>query len=154
MLGAKIYIDFTKYDFEECTSRLRKELSNIRNENDKREKKIEEVHQISNKIEEDIVIVEDTIIDTKIFINSVKEKNENAYYWTEAEVGNWLNEKKIKTSIIENIAPCDGKLLQQLYQISKEVPEFFYSSLRADSKASLKDVAFFTSELKSLFIKN
>ena len=30
MLGARIYIDFTKYDFEECTSRLKKELTSVK----------------------------------------------------------------------------------------------------------------------------
>jgi hypothetical protein len=80
-----------------------------------------------------------------------KVEKSSVYYWTEAEVDKWLNDQNIKASIIENISPCDGKLLDQLHQMSKEVPEFFFSCLRADSKASLKDVAYFTSELKSLF---
>ena len=187
MLGAKIYIDFTKYDFEECSSRLRKELSNIKNDKnvEKTDKKINKILKENDsedlKKEAEIVILEDNIIETKKELSQINkinetdasklihekksfesvsnsvnyfEKNISAFYWTEEQSMNWLIKQKIKPSIIESIAPCDGKLLQQLYQMSEEVPEFFYSSLRADTKASLKDVAFFTSELKSLFIKS
>jgi hypothetical protein len=41
--------------------------------------------------------------------------------------------------------------LEQLYRTLKEVPEFFHSILRADTKASLRDIVFFTTELKQLF---
>ena len=197
MLGARIYIDFTKYDFEECTSRLKKELTSVKGNKieEKTGKNNDTAQSQSNKTEfsetqEAIItkIINETDskkINGENIDNKTETKQEKAdnnvisepkkiiiplarthskpkkelsktekssvYYWTEIEVNKWLNDQNIKPTIIENISPCDGKLLDQLFQISKEVPEFFFSSLRADSKASLKDVAYFTSELKSLF---
>jgi hypothetical protein len=71
--------------------------------------------------------------------------------WKEIEVLNWLKSKEISSKIIEAITPCDGALLNELNQILKRVPEFFYSNLRSESNANFKDLAVFSFELRALF---
>ncbi len=70
-----------------------------------------------------------------------------SYDWSQEQVVNYFKSKNVNDSIIENLMPCDGQLLEQLHQTLK----FFHSILRADSKASLRDIVFFTSVLKQLF---
>lgn len=99
-------------------------------------------------------------------INSVKPVNTNALVakqkitnqkspivlkWNESEVEEWIRMKKIDISILDDLRPCDGRILNQLYKILTTAPEFFYCALTAKNKISLRDVAVFTSELESLF---
>jgi hypothetical protein len=166
MLGAKIYIDFTKYEFEECISRLKKELFSIieiKNEL-KNEKKTpaQTVEVETNETKTEVKVSGKQFVDKVFGKNDIKKiipeteiskpiVSHPAHLWTEAEINFWLIDKNISPAIILNVSPCDGKLLEQLFRMSKEVPEFFFSSLRADTNASLKDIAYFTSELKILF---
>lgn len=71
--------------------------------------------------------------------------------WSEDNVNNWFKKRKISESIIEYLSPCNGNLLEQLYITLIEIPEFFHSMLRADSRASLKEIVYFASELRQLF---
>jgi hypothetical protein len=137
ILGAKIYIDFTKYGFDECMTRLEKELKMF----DQGDTKI---------IQQNDCIEQDTA--EKIPSSELIVKKKSVYLWTIEDTENWFNNKKIHSSIKENMSPCDGRLLEQLYKMSHEVPEFFYSTLRLDTKANLKDIACFTVELRLLFI--
>ena len=73
----------------------------------------------------------------------------NPSSWSEEEVNNWFKNKKIKDLIIKRLVPCDGGLLEQLYQMLVTAPEFFHSILSSDS--SLKETLFFSAELKKLF---
>ena len=99
-------------------------------------------------------------------INSVKPVNTNALVakqkitnqkssivlkWNESDVEEWIRMKKIDISILDDLRPCDGRILNQLYKILTTAPEFFYCALTAKNKISLRDVAVFTSELESLF---
>ena len=133
ILGSKIYIDYTKYSFEECSSRLQKELKNYDPVN-----VLTTVSNNSSAVKKDI---ENISAPTKIITSS----------WTQDQVVDYFKSKKVNDLIIENLMPCDGRLLDQLYRTLKEVPEFFHSILRADSKASLRDIVFFTTELRQLF---
>ena len=54
------------------------------------------------------------------------------------------------------LLPCDGKLLNELYLIKMEAPEYFYSSIAASASSTdgglcIRDVAHFTSNLRNLF---
>ena len=90
------------------------------------------------------------VIDSKQISNN-ESKIKIVSDWNEQEANLWFKNKKITNSILENLSPCDGKLLKQLHITLNEVPEFFHSILRADSKASLKDIVIFTGELRELF---
>ena len=62
----------------------------------------------------------------------------------------------INQFIIDNLIPCNGQILFQLYEILVHNPEFFYGCLntKSDGVNSLKDLkelAQFCNELKKLF---
>ena len=142
MLGTKIYIDFTKYEFQDCVERVKKELLMIKNQNSEpviNEQKSEMANELIGKPESSIILAS----------NNIK----SIFNWSEADAEMWFNSKNMNASIKENFSPCDGRLLEQLYKMSIEVPEFFYTTLRTDTKASLKDIAYFSSELRLLFVK-
>ena len=118
ILRSKIYIDFSKYSFEECSSRLQKELKNF---------------------EHDTVLsaVSNNSSAVKIEIKSC------ARSLTQDQIVEYLKSKNANGSIILNLMPCDGDLLEQLFRTLKAATEFFHSTLRADSKTSLRDIVFF-----------
>lgn len=131
-MGTKIYIDFTKHEFDVCMDRLKKELSLSTAVNSNIDKKETNVRKLSANREDD----------------GYEDKISS---WNQVETENWFKNRRISIPIRENMSPCDGRLLSQLYKMSNEVPEFFYSTLRSDTKASLKDIAIFASELDLLF---
>ena len=129
------------------------------------EMKIIEDNSVTNKIENslanDFKIFPTNGVEINQEISSVLKSKANETLilvkkisdWSELDVQNWLVTKKVATQIIEAITPCDGLLLVELFQILKTAPEFFYSNLRIESKASVKDLANFSSELRFIFNK-
>ena len=72
--------------------------------------------------------------------------------WSPKKVATWLLEKKIHPVIVDNINPCSGKILHQLYEMQQTAPEFFYRSITSNQNVPTSNVAMFAYELKSLFI--
>lgn len=134
IMGSKIFIDFTKYEFDVCIKKLLNETTHL-----KQPTKKESSHptHTSNPIQ-----ISSQPSDT------VRQEISN---WTETEVMNWLNKKEINASIIENIMPCNGTLLDQYHDMQVSSPEFFYSSLSSNKTIPFRDVAIFGRELKKLF---
>jgi hypothetical protein len=220
MLGAKIFVDFGKFSYEECIKKLNKQIVFIKDGNQplKKTEIQKQIHYDEEKKEEQkneeekkevlVTHVEETLVkndETKtepikenhkdkyeepkphLHENSkhedIEEKKHEVHHnkqhnisndktdsiietvlksigvkasvsdWTETDVDNWFLEKKILYSIKQNISPCDGNVLGQLYKMSVDVPEFFYSCLRNDTKANLKDLAFFANQLRLLHEK-
>jgi hypothetical protein len=85
--------------------------------------------------------------------NAKKKNSKKVLDWTESQVNEWLKEKKIHKKIIENITPCNGKLLGQLYSIKSEAPEFFYHSVASNKTLPTIEIVLFVSELTNLFGK-
>ncbi len=75
--------------------------------------------------------------------------------WSEIDVEKWILEKNIQSSILNNIQPCNGKLLFELFSIKNQAPVFFKEFLMANhdiaDQFSLRDYAVFFNELKNLF---
>ena len=78
-------------------------------------------------------------------------KSSNATNWKENDVEKWFKDEAINVLILEDLRPCDGLILNQLFEILKTSPDFFYSTLTAKNKINLRDVAVFTYKLKRLF---
>jgi hypothetical protein len=135
ILGSKIYIDYTKYSFEECSSRLQKELKNFHDFN------TYSTSVFNNKPFDKKEILKTRNLPKQILVSS----------WSQDQVLKHFKSKKVNDKIMKNLMPCDGQLLEQLYITLKEVPEFFHSILRSDSRASLRDIVKFTAELRQLF---
>ena len=73
--------------------------------------------------------------------------------WKEKDVDKWAKGCKIRQDILENILPCNGKLLGQLYNMKREAPEFFYKSITSNKNLPTRDIAQFAMELELLFKK-
>jgi len=134
ILGSKIVIDFTKYEFDECFNRLLKELVQHCKADDQLKAKANETKtsgQGNNKEPEKPVI--------------------KVSGWNEQEVEKWMNEKKFDSKITDLLKPCNGELLAQLNEMYLKTPEFYYTSLDQTRKIKLREILHFTNELKKLF---
>lgn len=94
-----------------------------------------------------------TKVETKATGSSSNHNHNNnaVNNWSESDVEKWLREKQINPVITQNVFPCNGQILNQLYSIQSEAPEFFYKSISSNQSIPTKDVAIFTFELKRLF---
>lgn len=126
ILGAKIYVNFTKYEYDECLKRL--------------------FHEIKNAFVDELKVISTN--ENKVIADTEEENKES---WTEEKVEKWINDKKFNEKIANNLLPCNGKMLKQLNEMLYDAPEFFYSSINSDKTISLRDVLYFTTELKYLF---
>lgn len=132
ILGSKIFVDFTKYEFHECIRRLKHEL-----------KSIHDTVSDQGKSEQD---GSSRVTQRPVTAASRRLK------WTDEQINTWLTEKEFNTSLVENISPCNSALLEQYYVMLNSVPEFFYNALvNKNSDIKLRDYAYFVCELRKLF---
>ncbi len=158
----KSMLDITKYDFTEFSSKLEEELNYIIVP----ENIITKAHPWMIKLQENTIVevieeeekTETVAEDTRslssmpsISTPIVENKLRFNFDWSEQNVYDWFKSRNINDSIIACFTPCSASLLEQLYITLIEIPEFFHTILRADSKASLKDIVYFASELRQLF---
>lgn len=136
ILGSKIFIDFTKYEFTECIDRLYKEIDPLYSE-----KTHVPIIETTVKVPENVTQVQ----------RPVKSCVDEILTWTEERVNKWLAEKEVNPMIVENIQPADGVLLHQYYEIQVTCPEFFYNSISANKQVRFRDIAQFSCDLKKLF---
>ena len=177
IMGVKIFIDFTKYPFEESVRRLKKEINSVIGQ--KSEPQQPPVTQVVSKPEplkpaepqsaslqpilKPVPIqpsINQTILKPDLLqcselqqppVTEVTSKPE-PLQWSEAEVNNWFAEAKLNNSFIyQKLYPCSGELLTQLYQIQLHSPEFFFKSITTNDSKDLKDLANFSVLLKKLF---
>jgi hypothetical protein len=133
-----------KVKYEDALKRLKFEISNYLRDS---------VYRSIEKSEKTELDVVDKTCEKKKPI-SEKENSVlvNVIDWSETQVENWTKQKKIINDvIIQNILPCDGKILAQIYKIQKQAPEYFYNSISGKNTISLKDAAVFAYELETLF---
>ena len=159
IIGDKIFIDFSKYSFEESVKRLKNQINLITN--DKKAvalKTPSPITQTSNASTTSNPNNETTIaIDLKFVQLSSNKKSENVYdrinKWTEREVDNWFNAVNMSNTFIhKTLFPCNGELLSQMHQIQLNAPEFFFKSISNGTNLNdLRTVALFSIELKKLF---
>jgi hypothetical protein len=126
IMGDKIFINFMKYSFEECTKRLLNEISK----------------SIRQPEDQNIVVAKET---------KYQAPQKTAMDWSESEVSNWFKENNVDVSILNLLKPCNGEILHQLYLLQHDAPEFFYHSISNNQKIALRNILIFTCKLKKLF---
>ena len=130
IISDKIFIDFTKYKFEDAMNRLLKQI------------------MLNNSSNTSL-----SASDTPNKTDQVNAKdNNNPTDWTEEQCRNWFIENKIQ-GLFELMTPIDGGVLYQLYEMKKAVPEFFFKSITKNESADFKSVAVFANSLIKLFDK-
>ncbi|CAF0705631.1 unnamed protein product [Brachionus calyciflorus] len=129
ILGSKIFVNFLKYEYDECIRRVKSEINKLLNE--------KFPDEVPNKTSPVLTPPRPSLID--------------AENWSEEKVEDWLRKKEFNEIIRQNIVPSNGKILKQLLDMLINAPEFFYSSISSNNGTTTRDVAYFASELKVLF---
>ena len=124
IIGDKIFVNFTKYEFEECIRRLKHEL---------------DIKDLNTRLD----------IEQSTHIVDLKK---SVLHWTADEVFEWFVEQKIDENLRKALCPCNGIILEQLYTIRLDAPEFYFQALNKYG-VDLKAIILFTYNLKKLFEK-
>ncbi|CAF1002161.1 unnamed protein product [Brachionus calyciflorus] len=120
IIGDKIFVNFTKYDFDECMKRLSGEIRNLSVEENKEMPKDE--------------------------IKKISVEN-----WDDAKCKEWFDQNGLNMNIYKKFNPCNGIMLQQLYEMRCDAPEFFYQTLNSFEGVDMTSILNFTYSLKKLF---
>ena len=143
IMSDKIFVNFTKYDFDECIRRLKNEITSRSREN-KNSK--ETSVNLSKSVKETVALQTAVNEDRKVFENVDVKK------WSENDVFKWLNDNEIDKNLISILMPCNGIILKQLFELRRDAPEFYFQSLDcAKNFNDMKAVLKFTNCLNDLF---
>ena len=147
IMGDKIYINFTKYDFDECMKRLKNEISlfinSIAKTNEKENKK--------NELEKADKVKFTIGSASSVSIISNISSNKNVEKWSEHEVIEWFNSNDLNISILSHLKPIDGEILKQLWELKSSAPDYYYKSFEKSNAYSLRSTLMLTARLNNLF---
>ena len=152
-MGSKIFVNFTRYEFNECIRRLRVELDGVFKTNTTPNQPANIIVSTSTNRDENNLL-------KKVDVNQLSQsgpaqnKVDQVLKWSESDAEKWLKQTDTHPNILANIRPCDGKILYELFLIKRDSPDFFYRSLSANflrRPVFLRDLAAFSNELRRLF---
>ena len=129
ILGDKIFINFMKYEFDECLRRLKNELDNCVKVKVSPEK--EPLPPKNN--------------------NNVENLRRKADDWDEKTVSEWFIENGLNREIERTLKPCNGEILKQMYDMKCRAPEFYYQSLKEIKSVDLGSLTRFSAHLDKIF---
>ena len=127
ILGAKIYVDFSKYSFDESINRLKKEIN--------------QSLSIKN-------VLNDAI--TKNQKSEMLSQQTSLSEWNKEMINNWLLENDIDSLIQAKLKNFNGEMLLELNELKKSAPDYFYNSFSSHVKPELESLIKFTCCLKKL----
>ena len=134
IMGDKIFVNFTKYEFGECLRRLKNELDTHC------------IHALKEKIDRNACSAIYQACST-----NAKKKFSLTNESSEKEVQDWFSDQNLNMAIFEYLKPCDGEILKQMHDMKCKAPEFYYRSLEKILKDDLRSIALFTSRLNNLY---
>lgn len=118
----------------DCFQRLRKEISKFLKQS-----------EIAGGNQKSIV---DNFQEKSLGLEKLKQNSvEN---WSETDVKEWFVKNNMNLAILDHLFPCSGIVLQQIYDMKKTAPEFFYQSLKEIKGLSLSSISLFTHFLLKL----
>ena len=124
-MGDKIFVNYLKYDFDECMKRLKNELDNL--------------HKNSlNSPSENL-----TINDKKSVQVSITEKS------SEKDVEEWFRLENLSINIYNLLKPCNGEILKEYFLLKSNAPDYYYRTLEKTS--DLRSALLFSSKLNNIF---
>lgn len=134
IMGDKIFINFMKYEYEECIRRLKAELDQY----------IGKTVKVEEPVKPQSVSV--TVVRSQATVQVDNGPNVNEVF---------ANDESLKV-ILSSLGSCDEHLLRQIYDMKTRAPEFYYQMLR--DMITKKDVDFrpileFSAKLDSVFGK-
>lgn len=149
-MGSRIFVDFSKYPFDEAMSRLKKELSQIFNQ------ELLTTQTISNQLTTSIKPDQtQQLQNTNMIVNGTGEtklvENMTVKQWDNAKVKKWLSEIAVDRSISSELRNFDGEMLEELNSIREKASEYFYKSISKNYQVDLSQVTRFSKQLRKLF---
>ena len=124
-MGDKIFVNYLKYDFDECMKRLKNELDNL--------------HKNSlNAPSENL-----TINDKKSVQVSITEKS------SEKDVEEWFRLENLSINIYNLLKPCNGEILKEYFLLKSNAPDYYYRTL--EKTTDLRSALLFSSKLNNIF---
>lgn len=149
-MGSRIFVDFSKYSFDEAMSRLKKELSQIFNQELLTTQTIST--QLTTSIKPDQT---QQLQSTNMIVNGTGEtkpvENMTVKQWDNAKVKKWLSEIAVDRSISSELRNFDGEMLEELNSIREKASEYFYKSISKNYQVDLSQVTRFSKQLRKLF---
>ena len=137
IMGTKIYVNFIKYNFEECIKRLKHEIDSIKR-NSKLLESLSEIKSEINSIE-----IENKFLEVA--------KSDSIEDWSEEKVKEWFIQNNLSLLIFENFKPCNGKILKQLYETKVAAPEIYFKTFKNIENFEFKNIMPFGVCLDDLF---
>ena len=142
-MGDKIFINFMKYEYEECIRRLKNELDSGL----KKVKAVVNHAQISH-------VHPDLSTNLKVSSSLNHQKNDHlTEEWTDVQVKNWFNENNLNLAIYNYLKPESGSILKQIYQMKSNATEFYYQLMSKIDLVKIHEILKFSSCLDKLFEK-
>ena len=153
-MGTKIFVNFTRYDYEECIRRLNNEIMSLIKST---QKQLSTKNNTVNKTEKQ------EADDLKIEINSllpVVDRNDGICEWTSEQVGEWLKLSVIHPVILGHLHQCNGQFLYEMFEMKIKAPDYFFSliggqlqkSQQDNDKFELRHILSFSNQLDELFL--
>ena len=141
IMGDKIFINFTKYDYDECIRRLKHVLNSIASK--------------SSNLNAPSITSAPLLLSAPKAIsmtsNTNQSKKASIGKWSELEVKEWFLKNKLNISIFDYLKPCNGLALKQMHKMENNVSEFFYQSLNKIENLKFNEIVQFSSCLNILF---
>ena len=125
IMGARMFVNFTKYSFDECIKRLQHEISEAGFGDIK---KVNENHK-----------------------KSIESAAKSIEAWKLSDTQSWLNRTNMNENIKATLKDFDGKMLHNLNSIRLAAPDYFFNAISKNNTIDLFSVVKFNEEFKSLF---
>ena len=128
LMGDKIFVNFTKYSFDECIKRLK--------------------HEVDSKI------VTNNVISTSMTQVEVKTTNviPQAENMTESQVQEWFKTNQLDPLILKSFGgTCNGLVLKQIWEIKQRDPPFYDQSLKTIPNINIFSIVKYSAALEKLF---
>ena len=142
IMDDKIYIDFSEFEYEECSRRLKHELDVHFNMKAPVLSAIGEI-QIPALASNNVLSQKDdkTILKCEHLIEN----------WTDKDVEEWFLKNNLNISIYGHFKPFYGSVLKRVNHFQMEAPQIFYQSMKEIVNLRSTDIIIFSAHLDKLF---
>jgi hypothetical protein len=136
LMSDKIFVNFTKYDFDECIKRLKNEIDSIKS--GKKTNAKNENGSAANTLKSQSNSNHNT-------------KNDSILDWSEERVKEWFLQNSLNCLIFEHFQPFSGKILKQLYDTKQVAPEYYFQPMKEIPNVEFRNIMSFGACLDDLF---
>jgi len=149
-MGTKIFVNFTRYEYDECIRRLNNEIQPLLKAT---RKSSAQTAQSNAETRVDTTSTKDSGRTDEAKDTGISEANS----WDAGEVRSWLAEAGVHPLIREHLHNCHGGHLHELFEMKLKAADYFFCFIGRCAAASgracsLKDILAFAFHLDELFV--